>query len=1154
MPVALASEPFIIRPEADFLQTHPGLKHLSNQLAHLYASHREVVTEAQLQQVGGQLWAALDVAEAFAAARQQAGRQILPILIESDDPVVQALPWETLHHPDHGFLGQVDGFTLSRCVPAHASRQPDLQAGPLRVLLFTTLPDDLDAEKERLDVEEEQAQVLEALTPWIAEGVVQLEMPDDGRLTTLQAYLRDFQPHLVFMSGHGQYVQPPLSGQSAYGIFLFEDEIGGSQPVAEDKVAAAFLGSHVECVVLSACEAGKGSSEALNNGLAWRLSSLGIPHVVGMRESVLDRAGTLFAHAFCDAVARQEPLPVAVQAGRQAITTPLQGSDLVARHGEQASGLAELSLGQWCLPLLLTAQYNRPLLTWNFTPQPPPTRLTSQTLDTVTLPPRFLGRRAELRALKSRLRARPGAGQLRQLLITGPGGQGKTALAGRLAQDLQRQGYEVIAYAARPENSWRLFFMGDWQLLHPANRADYASMEPHLENEAEKADHLLRLCLRQSGGKVALFFDNLEAVQDGQTQALTDERLAAWMAAAQGLAGAGLILLLTSRWRLPGWPESDHWPLARASYGDFLRLAQEHLPPRWLRERARLRQVYATLHGNGRGLTFFAGAIQGMAFQGTDSQAEEAFLARLAEAETRVQMDMALAEIVAHLPEGALALLHRLPAYLTPVPREGVVKLGLDLPEPEALLQRLLAVSLVEQTVALEWQCTEYQLPPLVAGWLEKQGAPPPDPALLRVAAEYQLYLWRAERFLLGQALAAHAALRRAEEIERADRFALDWIVGPLNRQGLYETLLNEWLPAICHSSNPWIKAEALGQTGKQHHHLGNYNLALPLFQQSLQISQEIGDKSGMGTTLNNMATTAYARGDYDTALRYLEQSLQISQEIGDKSGMGTTLNNMATTAYARGDYDTALRYLEQSLQISQEIGDKSGMGTTLNNMATTAYARGDYDTALRYLEQSLQISQEIGDKSGMGTTLNNMATTAYARGDYDTALRYLEQSLQISQEIGDKSGMGTTLNNMATTAYARGDYDTALRYLEQSLQISQEIGDKKGESTTIGNIANIYLARGDREIALKYFKYDLSICQEIGDVAGLSITLINIGHVHWQNEEQREALSAWIASHQIASQINLAQALQALAELAGQLGLPGGLAGWAALAEKRGD
>ena len=62
-------------------------------------------------------------------------------------------------------------------------------------------------------------------------------------------------------------------------------------------------------------------------------------------------------------------------------------------------------------------------------PRPPGAAAGQPVLDTVTLPPRFLGRRKELRALKGDLRR----GRRRQLLITGPGGQGKTALAGKLA-------------------------------------------------------------------------------------------------------------------------------------------------------------------------------------------------------------------------------------------------------------------------------------------------------------------------------------------------------------------------------------------------------------------------------------------------------------------------------------------------------------------------------------------------------------------------------------------------------------------------------------------------------------------------------------------------------------------------------------------------
>ncbi|RMF01301.1 MAG: CHAT domain-containing protein [Chloroflexi bacterium] len=940
MPTA---NPFIISVPDNFLADHPGLKHDASRLAHAYAANDQLVTDAALQAIGMALWHSLDVTEPFAAALAQAGSATLPIIIESGDAAVHQLPWETLYHPEHGFLARENGFTLSRRVPDRPAPATPPDKGPLRVLLFTALPDDLDAEKERLDIEAEQAQILDALAPLLAEGLAVLEMPDDGRFSTLEKLLQNTKPHLVFLGGHGTFHHDPLSKQPPASFFLFEGEDGGSELVDEKRVAAAFRGSSVECAVLVSCELGKTASDALNAGLVWQLSAAGVPHVVGMRESVLDRAGTLFARAFADAIARKERVDAAVQSGRRAIITPLKDSPLLGGD----SALAELSLGQWSLPLLLSRQPERALLDWEFEAQPTPERAAaSLTLETVTLPPQFIGRRAELRTLKSRLRT----GQLRQLLITGPGGQGKTALAGKLALDLHRRGYEVVAYAARPENIWRKFTLDVIRRLSDAHRDRYASMERFLETEAERAEELLRLLLAQSGGQVVLFLDNLETAQDPDyPHGLADERLAAWLAAGQKLTDQGLILLATSRWRLPDWPEADHLSLAHASTGDFLRMGlalveQGKLAAAWLTDRQRMRQVYDALHGNGRGLSFFAGAVQGMA-----GAEEAAFLEKLTQAQAETVADMALQTVIARLDEAARALLPRLAAYQMPVPLEGVVKVGLadgGLPDgtrPEEALTRLLAVSLVEQTDNARWQAREYQLTPLAAEMGEA-----PAQAVRQAAAAYQLYLFENERRTLAQAVAVHQALRAAGDVDGADLWALDYIVGPLNRDGLYETLLAEWLPPICESQNLQIQAEALGQTGKQHLHLGNYDQALPFFQRSLKISQEIGDKSGEGTTLNNISQIYDARGDYDTALAYLERSLKIRQEIGDAAGLCATLFNMGHI------------YLQ-----NEQVNEALSAWVTVYQLAS----RMNYAQALQALEglaRNLRLDEQLGVPPGL--------------------------------------------------------------------------------------------------------------------------------------------------------------------------------------------
>lgn len=427
MPTPVSQAPFVIRPNPDLLKEHPELGRYGRDLARAYANQRYATDDA-LKAIGQALWRVLDIDDAFNQARERAGNLVLPVIIESEAAEIQQLPWETLHHPKHGFLATAKRFALSRRLADTKTEQPSLEKGPLRVLLFTSLPDDLDAESGRLDVEEEQAQIQEALTPAIMEGLVALGMPDDGRFATLQERIASFEPHVVFLSGHGKFINEPHQKRPPFAIFQFEDDDGHSDLVEDEKIAEAFRGTGVLCVALSACESGMGSSNDLTVGLAWRLSEIGISHVAGMRESVFDRAGILFNRAFADALAGRERIDVALQEGREAIRTPLKDSPYV----EAGSGAAELSLAQWCLPMLLSRDVGQPLLDWAFEGRPPQVGETRQMLDTVTLPPRFIGRRTELRHIKSRFHK----GELAQLLITGPGGQARRRWRARLPRIL----------------------------------------------------------------------------------------------------------------------------------------------------------------------------------------------------------------------------------------------------------------------------------------------------------------------------------------------------------------------------------------------------------------------------------------------------------------------------------------------------------------------------------------------------------------------------------------------------------------------------------------------------------------------------------------------------------------------------------------------
>jgi len=161
-----------------------------------------------------------------------------------------------------------------------------------------------------------------------------------------------------------------------------------------------------------------------------------------------------------------------------------------------------------------------------------------------------------------------------------------------------------------------------------------------------------------------------------------------------------------------------------------------------------------------------------------------------------------------------------------------------------------------------------------------------------------------------------------------------------------------------------------------------------------------------------------------------------------------------------------------------------------------------------------------------------------------------LDQWLPVIRESAKQEIQARALNESGVAHNNLGNYDKALDYYQQSLVIAREIGDRRGEGRTLNNMSAIAHTKGDYETALDYLKQSLAIQREIGDVAGLCATLFNIGHIHWTKGEQQEAVAAWIQAYVIAKQIGEAQALNALDNLAKQLG-GAGLKFWEQLARQ---
>ena len=278
---------------------------------------------------------------------------------------------------------------------------------------------------------------------------------------------------------------------------------------------------------------------------------------------------------------------------------------------------------------------------------------------------------------------------------------------------------------------------------------------------------------------------------------------------------------------------------------------------------------------------------------------------------------------------------------------------------------------------------------------------------------------------------------------------------------------------------------------------VGQYSKAFKIFLKAKRYAEDLDDKLGISSALNNVGNIHMLQGEYEQAKKIYKESLKIRESIGDKVGIAGSLNNLGNLFRRKGEYNSALENYKKSLSIFEEIEDKSGIATALNNMGVMQRLSNDYVKSLQSYKMAYKIREELEDNNGMALLLNNIGNIYFYQNKLKKALKHYHQSLQVVRKTNNKIVIANSLNNEANIYFTMGDYDTALNIYTESLDIRKNIFDKHGIASSFINIGMIYSILGNYNKALICFTQSKQIRTKLNEKNGLVSALINIGKVN---------------------------------------------------------
>jgi non-specific serine/threonine protein kinase len=186
----------------------------------------------------------------------------------------------------------------------------------------------------------------------------------------------------------------------------------------------------------------------------------------------------------------------------------------------------------------------------------------------------------------------------------------------------------------------------------------------------------------------------------------------------------------------------------------------------------------------------------------------------------------------------------------------------------------------------------------------------------------------------------------------------------------------------------------------------------------------------------------AYGSAELERAGQLFEQSLALARECGDRRTAAQALVGVSFSLRDRGQLQQSPALLDESLALARATGFRWGEAFALYQMGSAAAWRGDPDGVPEYCGKSLQIFEELGDRLGLAYTLNELGRNAFDRHEDERAVRLYEQGLVLSRHLGNFRGICFGLDGLARGAQRRGELVLAESLLREALVIWRDLGN----------------------------------------------------------------------------------------------------------------
>ena len=371
--------------------------------------------------------------------------------------------------------------------------------------------------------------------------------------------------------------------------------------------------------------------------------------------------------------------------------------------------------------------------------------------------------------------------------------------------------------------------------------------------------------------------------------------------------------------------------------------------------------------------------------------------------------------------------------------------------------------------------------------------------------------------------------------------------------------------------------AEALISEGFCETNVGNLELSILKYKQSVEISKKSKQTAIQGFALARLALNYQDLGQLDSSEYFLRQSYEILKDSMQPYYLSFLYMILADNYGLKNESDKQLEYLKLCWAIRDNLAEKRYLVYTGERLAAYYTQRGEYTEALTYLRKSQKVlGADTLDNEEISIIHKERAIIYIRQGYYPLALDLLAKSIKFYERNLFKKELMILLMHVGDAFVDLDNYEASLKNYFKALDIAEKNHYELERSKLLIQIGRIYFFLDQFQLgndfaikglnvaqqsshqileasalnllgliadqenknieALRYFNQALTIRKKISDKVGVAGTVYNMGIVFEKQNDFKKALDYQLQSlvleESLNHQLGMAFSYQSLAEL----------------------